>query len=212
MALTLTKNTGINLTKGSSISLIKDDGHRLQKFCVGLNWGGIPRSGLWQVLGSKSVDLDVSVGQFDEEGKVIDVVCFRKLTSYDNAIKHSGDDLVGDKYGDDGCDNEVISIDLTKVDRNTKQLVFFLNSYSGQDFAAIPYSKIRLYEGSPGKVQSVFASFNLSSEDKFANHVSMVMAKLIKKEDEWVFNSIGEAIPVANIKHTVHHIKDHFLV
>ncbi|WP_260425859.1 TerD family protein [Campylobacter rectus] len=33
----------INLIKGQKISLAKDDGERLQSFCVGANWGAITK-------------------------------------------------------------------------------------------------------------------------------------------------------------------------
>ena len=211
MSVVLTKNNGIDLKKGSAISLIKDDGHRLERFCVGLNWGGISRGGIWKIFGKKGVDLDASVALFNGYNKLVDNVCYSKLISNDRAVKHSGDDLVGDLLFDDGLDNEVISIDLTKIDPTVEQIVFYLNSFSGQDFARIPYSKIRLYEGKSGKVESVFANFNLSSESQFEGHVSMVMAKLTKNNGKWVFHSIGEAIPVSNIRQSIQYIKSHFL-
>lgn len=211
MTVVLTKNTGIDLKKGSTISLIKDDGHKLERFCVGLNWGGISREGIWKIFGKKGVDLDASVALFDGDNKLVDNVCYSKLKSFDKAVRHSGDDLAGDLFFDDGLDNEVISIDLTKIDSKVEQVVFYLNSFSGQDFARIPYSKIRLYEGEAGRVESVFANFNLSSESQFEGHVSMVMAKLTKNNGKWIFHSIGEAIPVPNIRQSIRYIKSHFL-
>ena len=49
----------INLIKGQKISLAKDDGERLQSFCVGANWGAITEKGFFRDK-IKPVDLDLS--------------------------------------------------------------------------------------------------------------------------------------------------------
>lgn len=92
---------------------------------------------------TEAVDLDASCAQFDAQGNIIDKVWFRHLASNDGAIKHSGDDLTGDMDGDDGLDNEVITVDLHKVNPRTDKIAFVLNSFRGQDFKLIP---LRLLE------------------------------------------------------------------
>lgn len=210
--ITLDKKTGINLKKGTSIRLEKN-GIPLNNVCIGLNWGAIDRSPkiLNHFLGSKTVDLDGSVGLFSN-GKCVDTVYYRKLISSDGSIKHSGDDLTGDMNGDDGLDNEVIVSRLSKVSRNVDQIVFFLNSYKKQDFAEIPYSKIRIYEGTPSHVKEVLATFNLSSDDKYAGYISMVMAKIVKQADNsWKFHAIGEPVKSTSVRDTIKVIKERFL-
>lgn len=64
---------------------------------------------------------------------------------------HTPDDTEGDKGGDDGLDNEIITVDLTKVNPVIDQIFFFLNIYQPRniDFQRIPYVAIRMYEGTP---------------------------------------------------------------
>ena len=50
---------------------------------------------------------------------------FRHLASNDGAIKHGGDDRTGDTDGDDGLDNEVITVDLTKLNPKTDQIALY---------------------------------------------------------------------------------------
>lgn len=181
----------LNLTKGTSLNLVKKDGHRLTQFCVGLNWGMITHKSFWGTR-REAVDLDGSVALFDTHNKCIDTVFYRQLFSIDRAIKHSGDELEGDYHGDDKKDNEVISLDLTRLNPSVQQLVFILNSYKGQDFATIPYAHIRLYEGTATHQVALFAEYNVAAEDKFKGHVSMILGKLYKHEGNWHFKTIGE--------------------
>ncbi|MFY7787108.1 MAG: TerD family protein [Thermoflexibacteraceae bacterium] len=204
----------INLNKGSRISLEKE-GKRLEEVCIGLNWGVIKKKSSFFGLiggGKEDVDLDGSVSLFNDNKKVIETVSYRKLKSSDGAIIHSGDDRSGDSAGDDGKDNEVIQINLPRINADITQIVFFLNSFKGQDFADIPYSKIRIFEGNKNEVKSVFATFNLSAEPSFAGSVSMIMGKLTKKPNgNWEFIAIGEAVKAANIDETIKVIQQNYL-
>lgn len=202
----------VQLSKGSKISLIKPDGKVVQKVCVGLNWGAIQTKTFFGLLtSSKEVDLDGSAAIFDEHRKLIDTVYFKNLRSKDGAIKHSGDDLVGDEKGDDQKDNEVITIDFTLINPQAVSIVLFLNSYHKQDFSNIPYSKIQIYEGTPQQVDQVLATFNLSSDQGFAGYISMIMGKFIKEGQAWVFEAIGEATKTSRVFDTVEMVQSRYL-
>jgi|GEM_PF-2627881 len=148
----------IRLEKGQRINLEKDNGSKLSQFCVGCNWGAIEK---WVVkscgflgLSKKEVrevvdvDLDLSCLMFDAEGKPIDHIwspLFRfgdrnvglpngKLDSLDRALHHTGDDLTGDQDGDDGLDNEIITVDLACVNPAVQSIVFFLNIYNNNEY------------------------------------------------------------------------------
>jgi tellurium resistance protein TerZ len=211
MSISLDKKTGINLKKGTSISLEKN-GKLLEEVCIGLNWGAIKKKALFGLFyDSQSVDLDGSVTLFGSNKTYLDTVYYKKLTSYDNAIKHSGDDRIGDVGKADEYDNEVIQINLRKTHVDVEQIFFYLNSYKGQDFAAIPYSKIRIFEGTPRDVKEVFATFNLSADPSFAGNVSMIMGKLVRTKNNWEFKAIGEAIPAKDIQEIIKYIKENYL-
>jgi tellurium resistance protein TerZ len=114
MSVSSNKKTGINLSKGNSISLVKDE-KLLEKICIGLNWGTIKKKSFLGLLKTtEPVDLDGSVTTFSKENKNLYTVYYQNLSSPDGAIKHSGDDREGDDSVDD-LDNEVITIDLKKL-------------------------------------------------------------------------------------------------
>jgi tellurium resistance protein TerZ len=119
-----------------------------------------------------------------------------KLLSLDNALKHSGDDRQGDVGGDDGLDNEVISVDLNRVDSRIDKIFFFLNIYLNQgqnfDFSNIPFAKIRMYEGTPSRVNSVHSNFDIVTDATYSGKGAMVMGKLYRKNGDWKFDAIGE--------------------
>ncbi|MBL1353348.1 MAG: TerD family protein [Zetaproteobacteria bacterium] len=199
----------ISLQKGQRISLEKDTGGALLQVCVGVNWGAIEKKGFFGSMKKVAVDLDASCATFDSNNKPLDVVCFSQLSA--QGIQHSGDDLTGDMDGDDGLDNEVIVVDLSKVHPNTQQIVFVLNSYQGQDFKDIPFASIRLYEGTPSRVDNVFAAYDISNDSKFHGSVSMVMGKFYKKDNKWRFVAIGDALSDRDLKGTIKTVSNKYL-
>ena len=202
----------INLQKGQRISLEKSNGSKLQSVCVGINWGAIEKKGLFGFGATKeAVDLDASCALYDDNKQLIDVVYFGHLKSKDGAVKHSGDDLTGDMAGDDGLDNEVITVDFAGLGSNISYVAFVLNSFRGQDFASIPFASIRIYEGTPKQVSEVFATYDIANSRDFAGHVSMVMGVFYKKNGKWKFNAIGEPTKDRKLEETVKTVTQNYL-
>jgi tellurium resistance protein TerZ len=217
----------INLSKGQKIDLKKSTGESLTNFCVGVNWGAIETKGFLG-MGKKvqNIDLDLSCVLIDTNNTICDHLyspLYRvevlqqfglpkgKLITVDGALKHTGDDLAGDSGGDDGLDNEIITVDLSRVSSNVTQIFFFLNNAGKEDFSQIPYSKIRMYEGTPTKVDSVFASYNVSAEGQYVGKQSIIMGKLYKKNDEWKFSAIGDPTEDTFLGQTIHRIVKSYL-
>ncbi len=217
----------IRLEKGHKINLEKNDGSRLTQFCVGCNWGAIKVSGGFLGLGKrmKDVDLDLSCVMTDANGNIIDHIyspLYRadflakygrplgKLNSKDMAMRHTGDDLKGDQDGDDGLDNEIITVDLTRVDPSVTQIFFFLNNCGPEDFSQIPYASIRMFEGTPTGVNSVFASYDVAAEAQYAGKRAIIMGKLYRRGGQWKFAAIGDAYPDANICETIRRIETNY--
>ena len=200
---------GINLIKGQKINLKKNDGSFLENFCVGANWGAIDGKGFFGGKKKIAVDLDLSAGLYDETGKLVDKIFFGHKKG--QGIIHSGDDLTGDLDGDDGLDNEVIKVNLNQIPSSVSQIVFVLNSFKKQDFADIPFASIRLYEGTPDKVNSVVAKYEVSSEPKFAGYVSMILGKLYRRNGEWKFQAIGDPVKDRNLKSTLKTVQEKYL-
>lgn len=218
----------INLAKGQKIDLRKSSGESLTNFCVGVNWGAIETKGGFLGLGKKvtNIDLDLSCIMIDEQNNICDHLyspLYRvevlqqfglpkgKLVSVDNALKHTGDDLQGDTGGDDGLDNEIITVDLTRINPNVSQIFFFLNNAGREDFSQIPYSKIRMYEGTPTRVNSVFAQYNVSAEAQYAGKQSIIMGKLYKRNGEWKFSAIGDPTEDVFLGQTIKRIVQSYL-
>lgn len=200
----------ISLVKGQKISLEKG-GAGLKRVCVGLNWGAIEKKGFFGGKKMEAVDLDASCALFGADGTLQDVVYFGKLGSKDGSVKHSGDDLTGDLDGDDGLDNEIITIDFSMVSSQSDKIVFVLNSFRGHDFATVPFARIRIYEGTPTAVNNVLATFDIASDPKFAGHVSMIMGKFYRYKGAWKFSAIGDPTKDKELKSTVETVRVKYL-
>lgn len=192
----------INLEKGQRINLEKNNGTKLQNICVGINWGAIEKKGLFGKK-KEAVDLDASCAIYDENKNHIDSVNFQKLISNDRAILHSGDDLTGDLNGDDGLDNEVITLDFSKLSPNASYVAFYVNSFRGQDFKDIPFASIRIYEGTPKRVTEEFARYDIANDATFSGKVSMVLGVFYKKNNDWKFNAIGVSTTDRKLEETI---------
>ncbi len=202
----------INLQKGQRISLEKSNGTKLQNVCVGINWGAIEKKGLFGFGSTKeAVDLDASCALYSEDKKLEEVIYFGNLKSKNGSVKHSGDDLTGDMGGDDGLDNEIITLDFSLLDSKVSYVAFVLNSFRGHDFKSIPFASIRIYEGTTKRVNEVFATYDIANGPNFAGHVSMVMGVFYKKNGEWKFNAIGEPTKDKKLEDTVKTVTQSYL-
>jgi tellurium resistance protein TerZ len=201
----------INLQKGQRINLEKSNGSKLQNICVGINWGAIEKKGWFGGTSKEAVDLDASCAVYDDNKKLLEIIYFGKLKSNDGTISHSGDDLTGDMGGDDGLDNEIITVDFSRLNPSVSYVAFVLNSFQGHDFGTIPFASIRIYEGTPTRVNEVFATFDIANGSNFAGHVSMVMGVFYKKNSEWKFNAIGEPTKDRKLEHTVNTVTNQYL-
>lgn len=210
----------IKLEKGQRINLEKGGGAKLTNFCVGCKWGNVEKKSFFGLVkGNVDVDLDLSCLMFDAAGEVVDHIyspLFRfkdmnlglpngKLDSFDGAIHHTGDALTAGP----GVDDEVITVDLSRVSSNTNSIVFFLNIYNNKDysgdFSGIPYARIRMYEFDrrPENVKEVFAEYNINTMAECVGKRGLVMAKLYRRGGEWKFAAIGDAFEDKTILHTV---------
>jgi tellurium resistance protein TerZ len=220
----------IRLEKGQRINLEKSNGSKLTKFLVGCNWGAIEKRGLFGLkTGEVDVDVDLSCIMTDAQGKLVDTLYsplynkqmflaqglpVGKDLSNDGSMYHTPDDTEGDKGGDDGLDNEIITIDLEKVNPNIDQIFFFLNIYSPRDidFLKIPYAAIRMceYEGTQKdirRIKEVFAQYDVAKDERFSGKDALIMGKLYRRNGEWKFAAIGDAFSDENdLRNTIKRI------
>jgi tellurium resistance protein TerZ len=173
----------ISLSKGQTLSLAKNN-PGLSRVFMGLGWDPVKKGGFLGGLfgGGGSIDLDASVIVFDVGLNEVDAVSFRKLKSSDGAIKHDGDNLTGDGDGDD----EVIHVDLSRLDPRAAHLVFTVNSFRGQTFKEVDNAVARLVDEANGKE---ICSFTLKEQ---GSHTGVVMASLSKGTDGWTMKAHGK--------------------
>ena len=89
----------------------------LPKFTIGLGWDTNQSST------GTDFDLDASAFMLGENGKIPAddfFVFYNNLTSPDEAVQHTGDNLTGEGEGDD----ESILIDLSKRDPRITEIIF----------------------------------------------------------------------------------------
>ena len=166
----------------------------------------------------KAVDLDLSCIMLDGGKEMVDYIYSPmytkewlagyhllkgKLFSKDGALNHSGDDLQGDAGGDDGLDNEIITVNLSRVRNNIREIFFFLNNVGPEDFSQIPYASIRMYEGTPQRVDNVYAIYDVAAIPQYKGKRALVMGKLYRSREQWRFAAIGDAFEDRNLCETI---------
>ncbi|MER5636652.1 TerD family protein [Kitasatospora sp. NPDC002227] len=167
----------VNLVKGGSVSLEKNGKPFLASVRMGLGWEPAKHG--------RNIDLDASCIAFDAQRNKVETAWFMKLSIFDGAIAHSGDNLTGKGDGDD----ESITVHLEGVPPQVCGLVFVVNSFSGQKFTDIKNAYCRLLDASTG---AELVRFDLAQA---APHTGVVMCKLVRQySGEWVMTAIGEYV------------------
>lgn len=171
----------VNLSKGQGVSLQKADGGTLTAVRMGLGWKSAPRRGLFRSR-TKEIDLDASAVMY-ADGQPIDDVWFNHLVSNDGSVRHTGDNLVGG--AGTGGDDETILVDLQRVPVHIDQIVFTVNSFSGQTFAEVSNAFCRLIDDTTGQE---LARYTL---DGGGPYTAQIMAKVHRVGGGWQMTAIG---------------------
>ncbi|MFB7907107.1 TerD family protein [Kitasatospora sp. NPDC059146] len=175
----------VSLAKGQKISLEKPGGGQLSVVRMGLGWRAVQRKGFLAKLLSagQEIDLDASAVLF-AHGKPLDVVFFQHLTSNDGSVRHSGDNLVGGSG--DATDDESITVDLTKVSAEVDQILFTVNSFTGQTFQEVEAAFCRLVDETTGVE---LARYTLTGGGPYT---AQIMAKVQRTPGGWQMAAIGQ--------------------
>ena len=174
---------GIDLTKGQAISLEKQGGGTLTAVRMGLGWQAAPRRGLFGTR-TREIDLDASAVLFADK-QPVDVVFFRHLVSDDGSVRHTGDNLVGG--AGQGGDDESIVVDLQRVPVHIDQIVFTVNSFTGQTFQEVKNAFCRLVDETTGEE---LARYTL---DGGGQYTAQIMAKVHREGSGWKMTALGAA-------------------
>ncbi|MFD9128226.1 TerD family protein [Kitasatospora sp. NPDC059571] len=167
----------VSLTKGGSVSLEKGGKPFLSAVRMGLGWEPAGHG--------RNVDLDASCIAFDAQRKRLETAWFMKLSIFNGAIAHSGDNLTGAGAGDD----ESITVHLDGIPAEVCGLVFVVNSFSGQKFTDIKNAYCRLVDAGSGQE---LVRFDLTHAEP---RTGVAMCKLVRQySGEWVMTAIGEYV------------------
>jgi tellurium resistance protein TerZ len=171
----------ISLSKGQTISLKKESAG-LKRIHMGVGWDPVAPKGFFAKLaGPKDIDLDASLITFDATKKPTGIIYFGQLQSEDGSIVHTGDNRTGDGDGDD----EVIKVDLEKLDSKVETIVFFVNSYAGQTFNEVDNAFCRVLDDD---TQKELCRFTLTDQGA---HTGVVMAVMTRNGGDWQLKAIG---------------------
>lgn len=172
----------VSLSKGQSVSLVKQEGGGLTRVRMGLGWDAVKKRGLFGSR-AQSIDLDASALLFGFDRALLDQVWFQQLTSRDGAVQHTGDNLTGAGEGDD----ESIRVFLDGVSPAVATIVFTVNSFTGQDFSQIENAFCRLVDET---TETEVARYDLSGSGA---HTAQLMAKLARPSADahWSMTAIG---------------------
>ena len=209
--INLSKGEVINLSKMPSIDLSKG-GKGLHRVLVGLGCDPISemnngeKKGFFSKLfGSSSSGLseDIDCDAFavrltnNHIESSDDIVYFGHLSTRDNSIKHTGDNLTGDGDGDD----ETIIINLEAV--TSDSVMIGVNIYQGrrrnQHFGMLQNAYVRIVDMDTNKELCRY-----TLDDKYNNYVSIIFGELCKNNNEWSFIAKGEAVDANSISEVVH--------
>jgi tellurium resistance protein TerD len=167
----------INLQKGQRETL------NAPKFTIGLGWDTNSSS-----TGAQ-FDLDASVFIMGENKKLVAddfFVFYNNLTSPDEAVQHTGDNLTGAGDGDD----EQIQVDLSKIDPRVTELCIVVTIHDAdarkQNFGQVRNSFVRILDSANG---TELVKYEL--EEDFSIETAVEFGRIYKRNNEWKFEAVG---------------------
>lgn len=173
----------IELTKGQELVLADEAGQPLGRLRMGLGWDKERTAG-FMGTGAPEVDLDASAVAF-ADGQLADLAFYNNLETRDGSVVHLGDNLTGRGAGDD----EVLTVDLSRVHPKIDTVFFMVSSYHGHTFEWIANAYVRLIDDHDVEL----ARFTLTGG---MPQTGMAMAKIFRDGGQWKLRAIGEGIAV----------------
>lgn len=171
----------IELTEGQEFALAAADGTPLSQVQMAVGWDHSPTAGFLG-SGAAPIDLDASAVQF-ADGQLFDLAFFNHLATRDGSVVHLGDNTTGKGAGDD----EVITVDLSRVYPKVDSILFLVTSYQGHSLEFIRNAYCRLVDD--GGTELARYTLTLGVRE-----TGLVMAKLSRDGSGWKLGAIGTGI------------------
>jgi tellurium resistance protein TerD len=173
---------GVSLQKGGNVNLSKE-APGLAAVHVGLGWDVRATDG-------SDFDLDASAFMVKTDGKVrgdSDFIFYNNLKSTDGSVQHMGDNKTGAGEGDD----EVVSIDLSKVPAEVDKVAFAVTIHDGesrrQSFGQVSNAFIRVVNKADGKE---LARYDLTEDG--STETALIFGELYRNGADWKFRAVGQ--------------------
>jgi tellurium resistance protein TerD len=172
----------IQLQKRVPVSLDKVDGGPKQ-LIAGLGWDPATANG-------HPVDLDLSLFMMGADGKLVSdefFIFYNNPQSPDGSAFYPGDSRAGDGEGDD----ELIRIDLSKVDERVEFLYLAVTIDQGEErghhFGHVKNAYIRVRNGGNN---AVMCEYRLN--EAFTEEDSLIIATIARNGGAWDLEAIGQ--------------------
>ena len=174
----------VKLSKGQRVSLDKG----LQQVLIGLGWDTNNYDG------SADFDLDASAFMLGATGRVRcdeDFIFYGNLQSADGSVKHTGDNRTGDGDGDD----EVITINLSKVPNDIQKIAITVTIYDarvrGQNFGQVSNAYVRVARMANENDFTGTEELRYDLAEDFSIETGLVVCELYRYNGSWKFNAVG---------------------
>ncbi len=151
---------------------------------VGLSWDPA-RGRRWYGARRPAVDLNAAAILLHGTDPV-EVVYHQQLTSTDGAVRLLGDSVNGEDEGDD----EIITLDLSRVRAEVNAIAVVVTCYSGQTFADIENPRCRVVDAGGTE----FAGYDLPA----GRDTGMIVGIFTRTEGDWTFREIAAGITAAH--------------
>ena len=179
MAISLKKGQKVDLTKGNP---------GLSKLLIGLGWDTNKYDG------GSDFDLDASAFLLGANGKVRkdeDFIFYGNLDSPDGSVHHTGDNLTGEGEGDD----EVLTIDFTKVPADVDKIAITVTIYEAQvrkqNFGQVSNAYVRVARMANAQDMQGTEVLRFDLMEEFSVETALVVCEIYRHNGEWKFNAVG---------------------
>jgi tellurium resistance protein TerD len=169
----------INLEKGQREAI------QVPTFTVGLGWDTNTSSS------SDPYDLDASAFMLGENGKLLSdshFVYYNNQISPDTSVTRGPDNIDGTGDGDD----EVIDIDLSKIDPSIMQICLVVTIHEAelrrQNFGQVRNAYIRIVDGAGAEI----VKYEL--DEDFSVETAVEFGRLYLRSGQWKFEAVGAGI------------------
>ena len=149
----------------------------------------------WNLQKGFNYDLDASILTFDEKNNLQEIIYHQNLQSKNNSIIHQGDNKTGEGEGDD----EILSIDFSKLDNTTKIMAVLINSFKGNSIINVKDAFIRLYDKDK--------PIGINILEECPDCIGLFIGLFRKNEKSWYFEAVKEPVKGIVAKESVNDVK-----